>query len=465
MDSSNKKLFPQRLWELIHDQKYNFCLRWSQDGQRVYLNRHEFETNYLKTAHNQFHTQKAISFVRQMNMYGFRKVDDCYYENDNFKRNCPHLLKNMVRRHSNKNLFAFATSQSANHQNATTQSVHHISQQQQQHLQRHHQQHLLDRQQQQQQQVDRQQLQPQFYNNPIQSSRNSPSNSSMTQSSDEGSAHQLHHFNTGQVQQQQQQANTRSPTPTQAAAVAAAAAATLGNIQQCFVEDAASSLNQISTALAVINSHGVNQQTAPLASTLYHRLAALNFANPQQASLAEQLTNQQHSQQQQQQQQQVRSLAAAMSAAESSTASLEASAVGSGAAGRRVSTAGETRQATVGSGTSGFHNGRSSVSQFNLLQQTDHVVPQNRVSSQRPPITNNNNQQHQQQHHHQQQQQQLQHQQLLLLQQQQQQQQPHFNIFDTPMDTQQSLAARQALQQTLIRYILQLKQPQNSRQE
>lgn len=99
----NKKLFPQKLWELINDDKYNFCLRWSEDGQLVYLNRDEFEDFYLKTAENQFHTQKAISFVRQMNMYGFRKVDDCYYENDNFKRDCEHLLKNMIRKHPNKN--------------------------------------------------------------------------------------------------------------------------------------------------------------------------------------------------------------------------------------------------------------------------------------------------------------------------------------------------------------------------
>lgn len=99
----DKKLFPQRLWELVHDENYDFCLRWSPDGQRVCLNRNEFENHYLRTPNNQFHTQKAISFVRQMNMYGFRKVDDCHYENDNFKRGCYHLLKNMVRRHSSKN--------------------------------------------------------------------------------------------------------------------------------------------------------------------------------------------------------------------------------------------------------------------------------------------------------------------------------------------------------------------------
>lgn len=101
-NKNNKKLFPQKLWDLINDERYRFCLRWSEDGQLVYLNRDEFENKYLKTPENQFHTQKAISFVRQMNMYGFRKVDDCYYENDNFKRNCEQLLKNMIRKHPNK---------------------------------------------------------------------------------------------------------------------------------------------------------------------------------------------------------------------------------------------------------------------------------------------------------------------------------------------------------------------------
>lgn len=101
--SRSKKLFPQKLWDLINDDKYNFCLRWSEDGQLVYLNRDEFEEYYLKTNENQFHTQKAISFVRQMNMYGFRKVDDFYYENDNFKRDKEYLLKNMIRKHPNKN--------------------------------------------------------------------------------------------------------------------------------------------------------------------------------------------------------------------------------------------------------------------------------------------------------------------------------------------------------------------------
>lgn len=100
----NKKLFPQKLWELIHDERYQSCLRWSEDGHRVYLNREDFEESYLKKPdQNQFNTQKAISFVRQMNMYGFKKVDDFYYENENFKRDSPDSLKRMIRRHPARN--------------------------------------------------------------------------------------------------------------------------------------------------------------------------------------------------------------------------------------------------------------------------------------------------------------------------------------------------------------------------
>lgn len=126
----NKKLFPQKLWDLIHDQRYQHCLRWSLDGNRVFLNRNEFEIRYLKTPENQFHTQKAISFVRQMNMYGFKKVDDSYYENANFKRSKQHLLGNMIRRHPNKGLFMGLVAAASNSVNNT---VHH--QQQHQRLQ------------------------------------------------------------------------------------------------------------------------------------------------------------------------------------------------------------------------------------------------------------------------------------------------------------------------------------------
>lgn len=215
----NKKLFPQRLWELIHDEKYNFCLRWSPDGQRVYLNRNEFEANYLRTPNNQFHTQKAISFVRQMNMYGFRKVDDCFYENDNFKRNCPQLLKNMVRRHSNKGFSTVLTDQ--NH-----------------HLQ------------------NEQQLSPDH--NPLYREQMSPISIPNPSASATAAA---------------------AAVAAVAAAASARAAATIDaesrQNAQCYIETTTNSVGNIQAAMAAINSGSI--QTPLAASTLYHRLAAINF--------------------------------------------------------------------------------------------------------------------------------------------------------------------------------------------
>lgn len=221
----NKKLFPQRLWDLIHDEKYNFCLRWSLDGQRVYLNRNDFETHYLRTSNNQFHTQKAISFVRQMNMYGFRKVDDCYYENDNFKRNCPYLLKNMERRHSNKGFFLVNNlvdrgDQSHNQYRQQQQQVMNNIRQQQQHrfVLRKYNRNFLD------------------YQAIYEQNRSSAMRNSMN----------------ADIGRQTAQYNVSGP----------------------------GSVGNIGAAIAAINSSASAQ--LPLSSTLYRRLTALNFSNSDQ---------------------------------------------------------------------------------------------------------------------------------------------------------------------------------------
>lgn len=312
----NKKLFPQRLWELIHDEKYNFCLRWSPDGQRVYLNRNEFEANYLKTPNNQFHTQKAISFVRQMNMYGFRKVDDCFYENDNFKRNCPQLLKNMVRRHSNKGFSTVLTDQN-NH-------LHH-----------------------------NEQMSPE-------------------------------HDPTIICQEQMSPNSSASATAAAVVAVAAAAsarAAAAANIDaerqsaQCYRETTTNSVGNIQAAMAAINSGSV--QTPLAASTLYHRLAAINFGQHEaneQASFVRQNLNHVNS--------------------------------------------------IVGHQDSIL----PSIDEIETVSSTPRVVLDQQQQAQSQP-------------------------------QQPQQQQP-INSNDIPMSPQQSLLARQALQETIVRSLLQLKQPQ-----
>lgn len=313
----NKKLFPQRLWELIHDEKYNFCLRWSPDGQRVYLNRNDFETHYLKTSNNQFHTQKAISFVRQMNMYGFRKVDDCYYENDNFKRNCHHLLKNMVRRHSNKGFFTPSSNVASDHQHNHQASQHNNHN-------NHHHHHHNQQQQQQNHRHGRDSNNQSMYH---------PDNQDLVSDS---------------------------------ARIAAAAAERQATQ---YLRDAGASVGNIGAAMAA----ALNSVTSrsPLASTLYHRLAAMNFGNQQiDANQQQQQQQQQIIREQQQQQQHVTGL---------------------------------TEREPQNQDSNGS------------------VVSHNRLS------------QHQNQ----------------------------FDTLDIPMSSHQSLAARQAIQQNLVRSYLQLKQPQH----
>lgn len=319
----NKKLFPQRLWELIHDEKYNFCLRWSPDGHRVYLNRNEFEANYLKTPNNQFHTQKAISFVRQMNMYGFRKVDDCFYENDNFKRNCPQLLKNMIRRHSNKGFSSVLSDQNN-------------------HLQ------------------DEQQLSPDNHNQLYQEQMSPIPNSAALASAS---------------------ASATAATAAAVAVVAASASArAAANIDaesrqnaQCYRETTTTnSVGNIQAAMAAINSGSV--QTPLTASSLYHRLAAINFG--------------------------------------------------------RYGTAPDEQvsfmRPNVGDTNSVMGHQRDSSPS---IIEIDRASSARRASLELP-------QQQQQQHH-------------------------HLDMNDLPdMSPQQSLVARQALQDTIVRSLLQLKQPQ-----
>ncbi|XP_047462500.1 heat shock factor protein 5 [Mugil cephalus] len=114
-DSINPNNFPAKLWRLVNNPAYK-AISWDDSGEIIAINQHLFETQILSPRAissdnvDSFKTTNFSSFVRQLNLYGFRKVDapvDAqpswysgtihYFYNSNFQRNRPELVANLRR--------------------------------------------------------------------------------------------------------------------------------------------------------------------------------------------------------------------------------------------------------------------------------------------------------------------------------------------------------------------------------
>ncbi|XP_011494652.1 PREDICTED: heat shock factor protein 2-like [Ceratosolen solmsi marchali] len=65
--------FPQKLWRIVNECRTG-AITWGANGLTVLLSYKSFQEEYLHCENSIFKTTNIASFIRQLNLYGFRKV-------------------------------------------------------------------------------------------------------------------------------------------------------------------------------------------------------------------------------------------------------------------------------------------------------------------------------------------------------------------------------------------------------
>ena len=114
VDATVANKFPGKLWVLVNNSTSQ-GIKWGQKGKSVVVNPVLFEKEFLNHPDSLFKTSNISSFIRQLNLYGFRKVtafrqleedepkqatdgsEILEFYNEYFRRGCPQLLVKLRR--------------------------------------------------------------------------------------------------------------------------------------------------------------------------------------------------------------------------------------------------------------------------------------------------------------------------------------------------------------------------------
>lgn len=111
MMKKQRPAFINKVWMMVNDEETNDCIYWADDGHSFIISHQiDFVTKVLP---KHFKHCKIASFIRQLNMYGWKKIQDAraptqtdpnleslQFYNQNFIRGKPELLDNISRHKS-----------------------------------------------------------------------------------------------------------------------------------------------------------------------------------------------------------------------------------------------------------------------------------------------------------------------------------------------------------------------------
>lgn len=95
--SIEKAIFPQKLWRLVNDSQLSHAIGWSTDGTSFFVYEQTLKVLCLGKENRLFYTRQPKSFVRQLHLYGFRKINKNQFTHPFFRKDHPELLVNIKR--------------------------------------------------------------------------------------------------------------------------------------------------------------------------------------------------------------------------------------------------------------------------------------------------------------------------------------------------------------------------------